>query len=152
MKALLTFGIIALGLLNLILGPVFIWLSRKLNGRTQLGDELDFKTDGLKLFLKNMSRNYKWQAQNIYIVEKMIPYAMALGFIDKYMEQVKILKPDYRPTWYSGSGSSSNFYNVYPYFSSTMNSNVTTTAPSSSSGFSGGSSGGGGGGGGGGSW
>lgn len=97
-----------------------------------------------------MSREYSWQAKNFYFVEKMIPYAMALGFINEYMEQLKILKPDYKPTWYSGAG---NFYSVYPVFATSMSSNITTSAPSSSSGFSGGgSSGGGGGGGGGGSW
>ncbi len=150
MGALLVFGIIAVITLNLFLGIVLIFLSRKLNGRTAIGDEMDWKTDGLKLFLKNMSRNYSWQAKNFYFVEKMIPYAMALGFINEYMEQLKILKPDYHPTWYSGRG---NFYAVYPIFASSMNSNITTSAPKSSSGFSGGgSSGGGGGGGGGGSW
>jgi uncharacterized membrane protein len=149
MNGLLTLGIILLGSLNLILGPVLIWLSRKLNGRTSLGDKMDHNIDGLKIFLKNMSRNYKWQAESGYYVEKYIPYAMSLGFIEEYMEQLKTLNPDYQPSFYKGSG---NFYSTYPYFTSSMSSNITTTAPSSSSGFSGGSSGGGGGGGGGGSW
>lgn len=148
MSTLLTLGIILTVSLNLILGPTLIWLSRVLNGRTKLGDQIDHNTDGLKIFLKNMNRHYKWQAENFFFVEKMIPYAIALGFIDQYMEQLKILKPDYKPTWYSGSG---NFYTHYPIFNSAFSSHVTTTAPSSSSGFSG-SSGGGGGGGGGGSW
>ena len=110
---------------------------------------MDWKTDGLKIFLKATNRYNTWQAKNFIFLEKMIPYAIALGFIEQYMKQLKILKPDYQPSWYRGSG---NFYTIYPHVTSSMNSNVTTTAPSSSSGFSGGSSGGGGGGGGGGSW
>lgn len=147
---LLIFSLISFFTLNLILAAVLFFLSRKLNGRTALGDEIDFKIDGLKLFLKSMDRNYKWQAQNFYTVEQMIPYAMALGYIDKFMEALKILKPDYNPSWYSGSSGS--FYLGYAAFSAAATSNITTSAPSSSSGFSGGSSGGGGGGGGGGSW
>jgi uncharacterized membrane protein len=134
--------------LNLVLGFVLIFLALKLNGRTPLGDEVDFKVRGLKLFLKSMDRNYKWQAEKLYVVEQMIPYAMALGFIDKFMEQLKIAYPDYNPTWYSGY--SGGFYAGYAGFYSTMS---TTIAPTSSGGAGGGGfSGGGGGGGGGGSW
>jgi uncharacterized membrane protein len=98
-----------------------------------------------------MDRNYTWQMEQLYIVEKMIPYAVALGYIDEFMEQLKIIKPDYNPTWYTGYNGS--FYLGYAALYSSMNTNVTNIAPSSSSGFSGGGfSGGGGGGGGGGSW
>ena len=148
---LLVFGLMALFSTNLILGSVLIYLSRKLIGRTTLGDEMDFKIDGLKLFLKSMDRNYKWQAEKFYTIEQMIPYAIALGYIDKFMKQLKIIKPDYNPSWYRGY--SGGFYMFYGSFFSSVNSNMTTSAPKSSSGFSGGgSSGGGGGGGGGGSW
>lgn len=143
-------GVMALGTGNIILSGVLFFLAKKLIGRTAFGDEVDFKIDGLKLFLKSMDRNYKWQAKNFYTVEQMIPYAMALGYIDKFMESLKILKPDYSPTWYSGYRGT--FYGSYAGFYSGMSSSITTSAPSSSSGFSGGSSGGGGGGGGGGSW
>lgn len=143
--------VVVLLTLNLILAVVLFFLSKKLNGRTALGDELDFKIDGLKLFLKAMDRNYTWQMEQLYIVEKMIPYAVALGYIDEFMEQLKIIKPDYNPTWYTGYNGS--FYLGYAALYSSMNTNVTNIAPSSSSGFSGGGfSGGGGGGGGGGSW
>ena len=138
-------------ILNIPLGLTLLFLSLKLNGRTPTGDEIDYKIDGLKLFLKAMDRNYQWQAEQLYIVEQMIPYAIALGYIDKFMEQLKIIKPDYNPSWYSGYNG--NFYLGYAALYSSMNSNVITTAPSSSSGFGGGGfSGGGGGGGGGGSW
>ena len=147
---LLVFGIMAIFTSNVILGGTLIYLSRKLIGRTAVGDQLDFKIDGLKLFLKSMDRNYKWQAEKFYTVEQMIPYAMSLGYIDKFMEQLKIIKPDYNPTWYHGYRG--GFYASYGSFFSGVSSNMTTSAPSSSSGFSGGSSGGGGGGGGGGSW
>jgi len=133
--------------LNFFLSGVLFFLAKKLIGRTSLGDEIDFKIDGLKLFLKSMDRNYKWQAERFYIVEQMIPYAMALGYIERFMEQLKIIKPDYNPTWYHGY--SGGFYVGYSGFYSSMTTNMTS---SSSSGASSGFSGGGGGGGGGGSW
>lgn len=147
---LLFFGLFSLFTLNIFLAGILFFLSVKLIGRTALGDEMDYRIDGLKLFLKSMDRNFKWQAEKFYIVEQMIPYAMALGYIDKFMENLKILKPDYSPSWYTGYSGS--FYVSYAVFYSTVGSNITTSVPSSSSGFSGGSSGGGGGGGGGGSW
>ncbi len=147
---LVFFGIVSILTSNIILAGVLFFLANKLNGRTPLGDEIDYKIDGLKLFLKSMDRNYNWQAMKFYTVEQMIPYAMALGYIDNFMEQLKILNPDYNPTWYTGYRGS--FYGSYLGFYAGMNSSITTSTPSSSSGFSGGSSGGGGGGGGGGSW
>lgn len=150
MGVLLVFGIIILFIGNLILGPVLIFLSRKLNGRTELGDKLDHQVDGLKIFLKAMSRHHRFQSANLITVEKYIPYAIALGLQNEFMEQLKIVNPNYHPSWYSGS--SRGFYYSYPGMYSSIGSNITTSAPSSSSGFSGGSSGGGGGGGGGGSW
>ncbi len=150
-RGLLIFaGVATLFFGNIFLSGMLFFLSYKLIGRTAAGDEIDYKIDGLKLFLKSMDRNYKWQADKFYTVEAMIPYAMSLGYIDKFMEQLKIIKPDYNPTWYSGYHGS--FYASYGAFYSSVSSNVTTSAPSSSSGSSGGFSGGGGGGGGGGSW
>lgn len=146
---LLIIGIILTVSLNIILGPLLIYLSTKLNGRTALGDKMDWQVEGLKIFLKNMKRHYNFQAKEAITVEKYIPYAMAFGFIDEFMEQLKDLVPEYKPTWYSGH---TNFYVMNSAFNSSMSGSFTTTAPSSSSGFSGGSSGGGGGGGGGGSW
>ena len=72
-------GVMALGTGSIVLSGVLFYLAKKLLGRTALGDEVDYKIDGLKLFLKSMDRNYKWQAKNFYTVEQMIPYAMALG-------------------------------------------------------------------------
>lgn len=147
---LLVLGIIAAVMGSLILGPVLIFLSRVLNGRTRHGDEMDFRIDGLKLFLKNMKRNYEWQAKKIYVVEQMIPYAIAFGMIDNFMTQLKEIYPDYKPTWYQGNTS---FYVASGALFESANRSFITSAPSSSSGFSGGGfSGGGGGGGGGGSW
>jgi len=136
-KAMLLFlGVMSMVfILNIPLGLTLLFLSLKLNGRTPTGDEIDFKIDGLKLFLKSMDRNYQWQAEQLYIVEQMIPYAIALGYIDKFMEQLKIIKPDYNPSWYAGY--SGNFYLGYAALYSSMNSSVITTAPSSSSGFGG---------------
>lgn len=149
-KGLLSvFGIILLCSGNLLLGPVLIFLSRKLNGRTEKGDKADHEIDGLKIFLKAMSRHYKFQTKSLITVEKYIPYAIALGLQNEFMEQLKVIDPNYKPGWYSGNHG---FYYGYSGMYSSMGSNMTTSAPSSSSGFSGGSSGGGGGGGGGGSW
>ncbi|MFH0937574.1 MAG: DUF2207 domain-containing protein [Candidatus Daviesbacteria bacterium] len=147
---LLAGAIISAVTLNLILMCVLIFFYKKLIGRTAKGDLMDWKIDGLKLFLKNMSREYKWQAENLYTVEKYIPYAMALGYINEFMEQLKIIYPDYKPNWYSGYAP---FYLTSSIMFSSMQSNFTTSAPHSASGLSsGGYSGGGGGGGGGGSW
>lgn len=148
MGFLLVFGIITLALGNVILGPVLIYLSKKMNSRTELGDTEDLQVDGLKIFLKAMSRHHKFQSKNLITVEKYIPYAIALGLQNEFMEQLRIIDPNYKPTWYSGQHT---FLHSYSGIYSSMNS-ITTSAPSSSSGFSGGSSGGGGGGGGGGSW
>jgi uncharacterized membrane protein len=150
MGFLLVTGIILSVIGNIILGPVLIFLSRKLTGRTEAGDKADAQVDGLKIFLKAMSRHHKFQSANLITVEKYIPYAIALGLQDEFMEQLKIIDPNYKPTWYSGS--THGFYHTYPGIYSSMGNNMTTSAPSSSSGFSGGSSGWGGGGGGGGSW
>lgn len=141
-------GIAAFVTLNYLIGIVLFFLAIKLNGRTPIGDEIDFKIDGLKVFLKSMDRNYKWQVKNFYTVEQMIPYAIALGYINKFMENFKVNYPDYSPYWYVGFHG--NFYSSYTSFNSVM---TTTVAPTSSSGAGGGGfSGGGGGGGGGGSW
>jgi hypothetical protein len=149
---LLGLGIFAILLyLNLPLGITLLFLSRKLNGRTQLGDEMDYQVDCLKIFLKAMDRNYKWQANKLYVVEEMIPYAIALGLINEFMSALEKMEIDYKPTWYTGY--SGHFYVGYAALFVATNSSITTSAPSSSSGFSGGGfSGGGGGGGGGGSW
>lgn len=149
MQSLLVFGVIIFFFAP-ILGGVLVYLSRKLNGRTKPGDEIDFKIDGLKIFLKNMKKNYKWQADKLYIVENLIPYAIAFGYIKEFMEQIKVIYPNYSPTWYHGNIA---FYSMSNSMFSSFNSSFTTSAPSSSSGFGGGGfSGGGGGGGGGGSW
>jgi uncharacterized membrane protein len=134
---------------NFILAIVLFFLLIKLNGRTELGDKIDFQIQGLKIFLKSMDRNYNWQAQNLYAVEQMIPYAIALGFINKFMEQLRVIYPNYSPTWYSGYNGS--FYVGYAALYSGLTSSMSMTS-TSSSGLSGGFSGGGGGGGGGGSW
>lgn len=141
------FFLISTGLLFLAGIPLLI-LSWRITGRTPVGDEADFKIDCLKVFLSRMSRNYAWQADQLALVEKMIPYAISLGYVEKFMEAVKSALPTYQPGWYSGDIV---FYATVNSMLGDMRSNVQTSAPSSSSGFGGGS-GGGGGGGGGGSW
>jgi hypothetical protein len=143
-------GVVGLLSGQIILGPLLLFLSIKLNGRTKKGDQMDHQVEGLKIFLKKMTRHYNFQVKKAITVEKYIPYAMAFGFIDQFMDQIKEIYPDYNPSWYSGNNS---FYAARMGMISSMSSHMTTSAPSSSSGFSGGgTSGGGGGGGGGGSW
>ncbi|MFA4843979.1 MAG: DUF2207 domain-containing protein [Candidatus Margulisiibacteriota bacterium] len=151
-KAILLFSglfLMSTGLFFLVGLPLLI-LSWRTTGRTPSGDEADFRIDCLKVFLSRMSRNYAWQADQLALVEKMIPYAIALGYIEKFMAAVKAGMPAYQPGWYSGDII---FYASVNSMMSNMQSSVHTSAPSSSSGFGGGGgSGGGGGGGGGGSW
>lgn len=149
MTGLLILGILVIFIGGVFLAPVLLYLSRKLNGRTYKGDEMDFKIDGLKIFLNNMKRYYSFGAKNLLTIEEFIPYAIAFGYIKEFMEQLKVIYPNYQPNWYSGNLA---FYSISNDVIKSMSSNLTTHAPSSSSGFSGGSSGGGGGGGGGGSW
>lgn len=136
---------ILLGTGSIFLGPLLFFFSFRFNGRTMLGDKLNWEIDGLKIFLKNMSKEYKWQAKNMVLVEQMIPYAIALGYIDEFMKQLLILNPKYQPRWYTGHTS---FVHSVHSFNTSVGGSITTTVPSSSGGFSGG----GGGGGGGGSW
>src|SRR5690606_5653051 len=105
--------------LNLILGPLLIYLSTKLNGRTKRGDRMDWQVEGLKIFLKNMKRHYNFQAEKAITVEKYIPYAMAFGFIDQFMQELKDMYPDYKPTFYHGH---TNFYAMNAAFTSSMSS------------------------------
>ncbi len=145
---LLVFGIILLFGANILLGPVLIFLSSVLNGRTALGDKFDAQVEGLKMFLKSVDRYHKFQSKNLITVEKYIPYAIAFGMQEEFMKQLKVIYPDYQAGWYSGNGFYHSYSGMYRSFSYN-----TTVAVGSSSGFSGGgSSGGGGGGGGGGSW
>lgn len=150
-KVLLVMGaFMALVAASPLLALVLFYIAKKYIGRTEAGDEADFKIDGLKLFLSGRSREYTWNAQNLQVVEKMIPYAMSLGFIKEFMKQFQTAYPDYQPSWYSGYQP---FYLGFYGFGNSFNSNFTTSAPSSSSGMGGGGfSGGGGGGGGGGGW
>lgn len=108
---LITLAVISLVTLNILLSGLLFYLAKVLNGRTAEGDLADWKIDGLKLFLKNMSREYKWQAEQLIIVERMVPYAIAFGYIDKFMEQLKLSYPNYQPNWYNGNGS---FFVVQP--------------------------------------
>lgn len=162
-RLLTTLGIFSILTTNFVFGVVIIWFSKILKGRTPQGDELDWRIDGLKLFLKNMKRHYNFHTQKLIIVERYIPYAIALGFIDEFMEQLKIIQPEYVPDWYSGDVTFYDSYdNVFSNFGSAIQSSslssgtssrTTRTTSSSFSGFSGGGfSSGGGGGGGGGSW
>jgi uncharacterized membrane protein YgcG len=94
------------------------------------------------------------------LFESYLPAALALGVEQKWAERftrvLDIEAPNYRPTWYSGSGwSTANIAAFSSGLGSSLNSAISSasTAPGSKSGGGGGgSSGGGGGGGGGGGW
>jgi hypothetical protein len=95
---------------NFFLTLVILFLSKKLHGRTALGDKIAFNIDELKLFIKSIDENYSLQKDRFNIAEQIIPYAVSLGFIDKYLEQLKIISPDYNPAWLTGNIDVSSLY------------------------------------------
>ena len=124
--------------------------------RTSAGGDAIAKAKSLKNFIVTQDEQYKFQAENKMMFEKLLPYAVAFGvekiWIDRFKDLIK--SP---PDWYQGS--SRGVFN-YALMSSSFNdffrgaTQMSSHRSSSgfSSGFSGGFSGGGGGGGGGGSW
>lgn len=146
--------------LGLITGNIPLLISSVLFGmhmpkKTQTGANLAAMAKALKTFLVSQDDQYQFQAKEVLLFEKMLPYATALGIERIWANRFKHLTVP-PPEWYSGSDpfSPSMFTHTLSSSFRPMQTSMTTTSSSSgfSSGFSGGSSGGGGGGGGGGSW
>ncbi len=144
------FGLFGLG------GFISLWLGYNLVQKTALGTNLSLQAKGLKRTIKYGKWREQIKEKNLFI-EEVMPYAVALGVIDKLANDMKLLNlkpPQYLSIGYNSS--SYNSMNMLSSFSSTASStlsyNPSSGSSSGGSGFSGGSSGGGGGGGGGGSW
>lgn len=131
------------------------WMPR----RTPKGTGLARRGRGFDEFISNSEKHRAAFAERSNIFTEYLPYAVALGAVDKWAGALSVLglAPPDTSSWYVGSGPI-----VWTTFGDRMNTFSTRTAStltstpgnSGSSGFSsgGGFSGGGGGGGGGGSW
>ena len=161
-----TIGALLLG------GALLIWFGYLMKAPTQLGRRTLDKIAGFKMYLTVAEADELRRIEGIAgpapekttaLFERYLPYAVALDVEQPWAEQFEVLFMQlsaqqgsaYRPGWYVGDRSVSNFGR----FTSNLSSSLTTaisassTAPGSSSGVGGGgSSGGGGGGGGGGGW
>ena len=144
----------------LILATVFsilgIFFALSMPRRSAKGYSLKRQLEGLKWYLEKGKWRHEFAEKNLFI-EEMLPFAIALGVVDKLVQDMKELgiKP---PSYFAGATISS-FTRDLNNFSSSTSSSLTSSPKSSGSsswsggsGFSGGSSGGGFGGGGGGSW
>ncbi len=121
--------------------------------RTEKGVEAKRHGLGLKQFLDSQDRQFEFQEKNLYMFEKLLPYAISFGVAKIWASKFNDLY-DYMPEWYSSNTMTS--FNTTS-FTRDLETNLGSfqsnySASTSKSGFSGGSSGGGGGGGGGGSW
>ncbi len=158
-KMYLVLGFISLVIINVPLAVMLFVFSRFMSRRTLFGAEAKRWGMGLKQFLSSQERQYKFQEENYYLFEKLLPYAIVFGAARIWAKKFEGLGK-FKPDWYIGTTNTS----YVPYvFTQRLESNLsriqssyTPTRASStsgfSSGFSGGSSGGGFGGGGGGSW
>ena len=142
---------------TLLLGPVFMIMSRFMPRKTLKGSEAYRKTLGFQDYINTAERyRVKFQEdQNIF--ERFLPYAMIFGLADKWGEAFKDIYKG-KPDWYKGEGDFvpsvfvGRLHNFTRSANSTLASRPSSKGSSGSSGFSGGFSGGGVGGGGGGSW
>jgi len=149
-------GFLSLFTINVPLGVVCIVFSRVMPRKTLKGAKSKVDILGLKRFVSSQERQLKFQEENWYLFEKLLPYAIALGVADVWAKRFEKLGEIPQRTWYTGNSSfnSYTFANSLGSLGTSVARAATPTSSSSgfSSGFSGGSSGGGGGGGGGGSW
>lgn len=145
---------------NILLAVVCFIFGRAMPKKTLFGAQSNQVALGLKNFLTSQSRQIKFQAQNWYLFEKLLPYAIVFGVEKIWAQRFKDISVQ-PPNWYEGTYSGnfntilfiSNFSRATNSFASISSPPSSTTSSSGfSSGFSGGSSGGGFGGGGGSSW
>jgi uncharacterized membrane protein YgcG len=123
--------------------------------RTLKGANVTAYAKALKTFLLSQEKQYTFQAKDVYLFEKLLPYAISLGIEKIWARRFAHLTVP-QPQWYKTTDTFTPlaFTNTLSQQMHTVSNTMSTTSSSSgfSSGFSGGSSGGGGGGGGGGSW
>lgn len=115
---------------------------------------------GLKKFLVSQERQFEFQEKNLYLFEKLLPYAISFGVAKTWAEKFKDIS-NYQTDWYQSSDpnvfTTMVLINSLQKDLSVIQTAYAATSTSSSGGFSssfggGGFSGGGFGGGGGGSW
>jgi uncharacterized membrane protein YgcG len=153
-------GIFALQCSLVLLGLIFIPLSRLMPAKTLLGSELKRRFDGFKMFLHHSER-YRLQNLTPETFEKYLSYAVVFGVEKRWAKSFEgIYKGS--PSWFEGQGDLNPLIiaNSLSRMSSTTTRAMTSVPSSSGSGgsfsgggwsggggFSGGFSGGGGGGG-----
>lgn len=151
---------LGLSVLGLFTGNILLFMSSLVFGknmprRTQLGVDMKAAGVALKNFLVSQEHQLSFQAKEVFLFEKLLPYATALGVEKLWALRFKNMNVP-KPEWYTGSDTftTMGFVNGFRSSFRSVESGMTTTKSSTghSSGFSGGFSGGGGGGGGGGSW
>ena len=121
--------------------------------RTPLGVELAGKSKGLAEFIDTAEKDRIEQLveQDPESFYKILPYAMALGITDKWIEKFRgITIP--RPSWYAYNTPYLDGYIIGNMLNSNLYDTMSKAGSTSSSSGGGGFSGGGAGGGGGGSW
>lgn len=154
-----------IAIIVLFTGNIFLFLSLLIIGqvmpkKTLFGAKSQKTALGLKNFLSSQERQLKFQADKLFLFEKLLPYAIVFGVEKQWADRFKELMTS-QPEWFESSytqefnslvfvnsltSATSHFSNIASRSSSTVSSSGFP------SGFSGGSSGGGFGGGGGGSW
>jgi len=153
-------AILALFTGNILLFIILLVVGQVMPRKTIFGAVSQKIAMGMKNFLTSQERQLKFQADKLFLFEKLLPYAIVFGVEKIWAERFKdLIKTP--PSWYEGSYGGgfnsvifiSNLSLATSYFSSMSSLSTSTTSTSGfSSGFSGGSSGGGFGGGGGSSW
>jgi uncharacterized membrane protein len=140
------FGVMAL--MSIIFGAQLVQ-------KSAVGNNLSMQAKGLQQTIRLGKWREEIKEKHLFI-EEILPYAIALGVIDKLANDMKALnlKP---PEYFQSAGFvGGNWYGLVNSFTTVaatqLSYNPSSSRASSGSGFSGGFSGGGGGGGGGGSW
>ena len=124
--------------------------------RTPAGAEVNWKTQGFKLYMETAEkyREQFYEKENIF--EKLLPYAIMFGMTKLWIKKMKEIYGEnyfntYHPIWFVGGNMASfdadSFASRVDSLSSAMASNVSSGSGSGGSGGSGGGGGGGGGGG-----
>lgn len=152
--------------------PLLLYFGKLMKAPTVQGRKLMDQIEGFKMYLAVAEAEDLERIEGIAgaspertpdLFERFLPYAIALDVEQPWAEQFeRVLSKisaergqGYRPAWYHGSRSISNFSRFTTSMTSSLSSAISASsaAPGSSSGSGGGgSSGGGGGGGGGGGW
>lgn len=125
-----------------------------LPAKTARGTNFAMQARGLQQSIRRGSWREKIKEKHLFF-EEVLPFAVALGVVDRLtrdMDELKVRPPEYLASGTMRGWSTGSFVGSFTGQASSGLSFNPNSSSSSGSGFSGGSSGGGGGGGGGGSW